>query len=156
MLLAEAHQSSAFADVQPAAFMPMPRISEVEAYAEQNLRVTHSTVSLNGKNLWREPVETALSQIIEAIRLAELRGKSEMMLLNVTPWVNIGDGEITNVLETQTRVEELLAKACARLKRDVPEIRLSLRGGEFDIRCYLGREKPTDHIFEDDWVSDSR
>ena len=83
----------------------------------------------------------------EAIRLAELRGKSELLMSNVTPWVKINKGEIFNVPETQEVVEKLLVKVCARLKRDVPEVRLTLRGSEFDIRCYLGREKPCIWLF---------
>lgn len=156
MLHAVTHNSMPYADVPPSAFTPNPRVSEADNFAEPNPRVTHSTVCLNGKNIWRQPLEVSLTQIIEAIRLADLRGKSELMLLDVTPWVNIGQGKITNVPETQIRIEELLSKACMRLKRDVPEVRLSLRGSEFDVRCYLGREKPTDHVFEDDWNSDSR
>lgn len=156
MLHADSHNSMPLADVPPSAFMPMPRASEADKFAEPDLRVTHSTICLNGKNICQQPTEVSLAQVIEAIRLAELRGKNELVLLNVTPWVNIMQGKITNVPETQIRIEELMNKACMRLKRDVPEVRLSLRGGEFDVRCYLGREKPTDHVFEDDWNSDSR
>lgn len=156
MLHAHTHQSMPVADVPPSTYMPMPRASDADKFAEPDLRITHSTVCLNGKNICRQPTEVSLTQIVEAIRLAELRGKSELLLVNVTPWINISLGKITSVPETQSRIEELLRKACLRLKRDVPEVRLSLRGGEFDVRCYLGREKPTDFVFEDDWLSDSR
>lgn len=156
MLYAGTIPAGALSSVPPSAFMPS--LSEVTpaVLPEPKFEVTHSSVCMDGSNLWRESFDAALTHVIEAIRLAELRGKSELLMSDVTPWVKIDKGEISNVPETQERVEELVAKACARLKRDVPEIRLTLRGSEFDIRCYLGREKPSDHVFEDDWNSDSR
>jgi len=148
--------TDAITSIPPSVMLSSPRDLSPVVLPEPSFEVTHSSVRMDASNMWRESTYSALSQIIEAIRLAELRGKSEMLMSNVTPWVKINKGEIFNVPETLERVEELLVKACARLKRDVPEIRLTLRGSEFDIRCYLGREKPSDHVFEDDWNSDSR
>lgn len=142
--------------VPPSAFMNKSDKSSSAVLPDPSFEITYSSVCMDGSNLWRESFDSALIHVIEAIRLAELRGKSELLMLDVTPWVKIQNGEISNVPETQERVEELLVKACARLRRDVPEIRLTLRGSKFDIRCYLGREKPSDHVFEDDWNSDSR
>lgn len=156
MLYAAGPSPDAHTSVPPSAFMTDNRTASTAVLSEPVFEVTHSSVIMDGSNLWRETFESALSHVIEAIRLAELRRKTELLMSNVTPWVKIENDEITNVPETLERVEELLAKACTRLKREMPEIRLTLRGAEFDIRCYLGREKPSDHIFEDDWNSDSR
>lgn len=146
----------AITSVPPSALLTTLGNASPAVLPKPGFEVTHASIWMDGSNLWRESTEAAVSQIIEAIRLAELRGKSDLLMSNVTPWVKINKGEIFNVPETQERVEKLLVKACARLKREVPEIRLTLRGSEFDIRCYLGREKPSDHVFEDDWNSDYR
>jgi hypothetical protein len=156
MPYAGTHSTDAVTSVPPAAFMTPLGEAAPAVLPEPTFEVTHSSVRMDGRNLWREPFASALDHVIEAIRVAELRGKSELLMSDVTPWVKIVKGEISNVPETQKHVEELISRACARLKRDIPEIRLTLRGGEFDIRCYLGREKPSDHVFEDDWNSDSR
>lgn len=156
MLADHALATATISTVPPTAFVSMPRPDLPVAMPEPAYEVTHSAICMDGSNLWREPTDTALVHVIEAIRLAELRGKSELVMLNITPWIKIRSGEITNVPETQELLEGLLTRACNRLKCDMPEIRLTLRGGEFDLRCYLGREKPSDHVFEDDWTSDSR
>ncbi len=118
--------------------------------------ITYSAVEMDGQNLWREQAQVAYRQFGEAIRLAELRGKSELLICNIAPWIKIGIDDTSQVPEIEHHILEILAAACQFLGRQMPECRLDLRHGEFGIRCYMGRDMPSDHIFEEDWLSDSR
>lgn len=125
-------------------------------HGEPMFHTTPHALCMDGCHLAREDHAVALGLLQEAIRLAELRGKSELLIGNIAPWARPGESDLSRVPEMQSRIEEILAEACARLGREMPQTRLSLHFGEFHIRCYLGREKPTDHIHEEDWLSDSR
>ena len=56
----------------------------------------------------------------------------------------------------ETQILDILADVCTKLGHEMPVCRLALQNGEFSIRCYLGRDKPTDHVFGEDWLSDTR
>ena len=101
-------------------------------------------------------MEVAFGQLMEGIRLAELRGKTEMVICNIALDTIAGERDATIVVEAQEEIEDIIEDVSKRLGREMPECRLTLRTGEFDIRCYLGREKPSDFVFEDDMMSDSR
>ena len=120
-----------------------------ERAAQQGLELATFAVQMDGSNLWREHEEISLHHMIEAVRLAQRNGKSELLIYNITPWFRIGEGDVTQVTEIQNKIVAQLTDACRRIGQDLPETRLSLRNGEFDVRCYLGREKPTDYYFED-------
>ena len=111
---------------------------------------------MDGRNLWREPQDVAVAQLAEALRLADLRGKSELYICNIAPWIKVGQADTGQVPIIQDKILRYLQAASQQLDRDVPACRLDLRHGEFGIRCYLGRMKPTDHVYEEDLFSDSR
>jgi|GEM_PF-3258093 len=157
MLLAQALPPVAVPGLPPFTFQRQKKTAVKHVVQpEPTFTVTYSAVVMDGSNMWRESCELAVAHVMEAVRLTELRGKNELLITNITPWVEVGADDATEITLQQEKFEEALKKVCQRLKRDMPEIRLSLRAGEFDLRCYLGTEKPTDHIYEDDWVSDSR
>ena len=120
------------------------------------LAMTYSTVTMDGRNLWREHADVAVAQLSEALRLADLRGKQELLIENITPWIEVGQPETGRVPVIQKRIERHLAAACRRIGRDEAVCRLDLNRGIFSIRCYLGRMKPTDYVYEEDLISDSR
>ena len=120
-----------------------------ERAAQQGFELATISVQMDGSNLWREHEELSLHRLIEAVRFAHRNGKSELLICNITPWFRIGEGDVTQVTEIQNRIVSQLTNACRRIGQDIPETRLSLRNGEFDIRCYLGREKPSDFFFEE-------
>lgn len=150
--------------ISPIAAIPAPlhalqipadiAISEPEA--PRMFEVTFSAVEMDGQNLWREQAKIAFGQFGEAIRLAEIRGKSELLICNIAPWIKIGIDDTSQVTEVENHILEILSAACQFLGRRMPECRLDLRHGEFGIRCYMGRDKPSDHLFEEDLLSDSR
>ena len=94
--------------------------------------------------------------MVEAVRLADLRAKPELKINNISPWIAVGSDASCQVPILQKKIQNYLAQACKTLKRAVPECRLDLSHGAYGIRCYLGRTKPTDHVFDEDFVSDSR
>lgn len=120
------------------------------------IKVGFKSIELNGHNLWRDPENVAIGQLAEAIRLADQHQRSELNINNITPWIKIGREETAQVPIIQDKIQRHLNAACIKLQRAIPECRLDLSQGEFGIRCYMGRFKPSDHIFEEDMVSDSR
>jgi len=132
------------------------RLPPTQKSPEPIFETTPRAIRMDGSHLSRELHEVAVGQMVEALRMAEFRKRSELLICNIAPWVKVGKSDVTRVPETQDRVMQILSDACDYLGRDIPEARLTLHFGEFDIRCYLGREKPTDHVYEEDWISDSR
>ncbi|MEE9388313.1 MAG: hypothetical protein V3U96_06855 [Paracoccaceae bacterium] len=122
----------------------------------QLIEISFRSVEFNGQNLSRELDDVIVGQLVEAVRLSDLRDKNEMNINNIAPWVEVGHEDSCQVPILQKKIQKNLERACAQLKRPVPECRLNLSRGEFSIRCYLGRNKPTDHIYNEDLVSDSR
>jgi len=120
------------------------------------IEMTFRTVELDGRNLWREPENVAVGQLAESVRLADLRTKSELYIRNIAPWISVGQEESYQVPILQSKIQGYLAQACKKLRRPEPACRLDLSRGEYGIRCYLGRIKPTDHVYTQDLVSDSR
>lgn len=118
--------------------------------------ISYRAVELDGQNLWREPEDVAVGQLAEAVRLADLRGKPELKINNITPWIAVGHIDSCQVPILQKKIERKLAKACEQVKRPMPECRLDLSRGEYGIRVYLGRVRPTDHVYDEDLISDSR
>jgi len=118
--------------------------------------MTFQAVEMDGSNLWRESEEVLVGQLVEAVRLADLRQKSELNINNITPWVKIGEQQTGQVANVQKNIQTALVVACNKLNRVAPECRLNLYRGEFGIRAYMGRGKPTDFVFEEDLISDSR
>ncbi|MFV2002059.1 MAG: hypothetical protein ACC619_03675 [Paracoccaceae bacterium] len=118
--------------------------------------VGFSAVEMDGRNLWREPAEIAFGQLDEAVQLAQIRGKSELLICNITPWIKVGHDKTSQVPEIESHILEILAAVYQFRGQNMPPCRLDLQNGEFGIRCYLGRSVPTDHIFAEDQLSDSR
>ncbi|MGR3290387.1 MAG: hypothetical protein ACU0C9_04235, partial [Paracoccaceae bacterium] len=75
---------------------------------------------------------------------------------NITPWIAVGNLESRQIPIIQKKIEHRLASACKQIRRPVPDSRLDLTHGVYGIRCYLGRTKPTDHVYDEDLLSDSR
>ncbi|PHQ97532.1 MAG: hypothetical protein COB40_04330 [Marinosulfonomonas sp.] len=126
------------------------------ATCTKKFKVAFQSVEFDGRGLWHEEDPVAVSQLAEALRSAASRGKSELNINNITPWIIVGEDETRQVPIIQQNIQRNLAAACEKLGREVPETRLDLQRGEFAIRCYLGRIKPTDHIYAEDLISDSR
>jgi len=156
MLHAEALSPIAPIPAPLAALQVPANLAISEPDAPRMFEVTFSAVEMDGQNLWREQAEVAFGQFGEAIRLAELRGKSELLICNIAPWIKIGIDDTSQVSEIELHILKILSAACQFLGRRMPECRLDLRHGEFGIRCYMGRDMPSDHVFEEDLLSDSR
>lgn len=122
----------------------------------KRVNLTFQAVEFEGVDIYHQSDESAVSHLAEALRLAETRGKSELKINNITPWIKVGEDETGQVPIIQNEIERKLAIACKKLRHNIPECRLDLHRGEFAIRCYLGRMKPSDHIYEEDLMSDSR
>ena len=124
--------------------------------SSQLIEMTFRAVELDGQDLWREQTDGMIGQLAEASRLADLRDKTELKINNFAPWIEVGCHESCQVPILQQKIQRSLAAACKKLKRRVPASRLSLARGQYGIRCYLGRNKPTDHVYDEDFASDSR
>ncbi len=139
-----------------ALFQGNPNLKNVSNKSAPLIKVSFRTVELDGQNLWREPEDVVVGQLAEAIRLADRRDMTELKINNIAPWIAVGDADSCQVPILQKKIQQKLEIACERVKRPMPECRLDLSHGDYGIRCYLGRIKPTDHVYEEDFVSDSR
>lgn len=110
--------------------------------------LTWSSVEFEGARLADDEFDAAVRQVQEAIKAGDANDKEELLIANFAPGVPVGSPVVTDL---QLQIEEYLREAATRLGRDVPEMRLSLRGEEYDLRCYLGRSRPTDFQAEQEF-----
>lgn len=122
----------------------------------KSVSVSFSSIEIDGRHLQSDPKEVSVSRLSEAMRLAQLHNKEELMIANFAPGTNSGDDSAKNVPLVMREIQNMLAIACEGDMRGTPESRLDLHRGEYGLRCYLGRTKPTDFIFAEDRLSDSR
>ncbi len=155
MIQAEAVSPNDATIISAGSFQEPVKPTRVTA-ALKKFKVAYQSIEFDGCGLWHEQDQVAVNQLAEALRVAEAHGKFELNINNFTPWIKIGEDETKQVPIIQQDIQRNLATACEKLGRDIPESRLDLQRGEFAIRCYLGRTKPTDHIYEEDLISDSR
>ncbi len=83
--------------------------------------------------------------------LCDSARKDEFVIENIAPAFVVGRDDASSVMAIQDRIARLLREALDAIGRPVPEYRLSLRRGIFDLRIYLGRTRPTDFTIDDDY-----
>lgn len=91
--------------------------------------------------LSEQSLRSGFSHVIGLCGLAE---KDEVVVENIAPSYRVGRDDPAIVIAAQERIASVFRDAIAMHNRDMPEYRLSLRRGSFDIRFYLGRTRPTD------------
>lgn len=133
-----------------------PGLKPMDTSPSGSIRVTYSTVEIQGAHLCQDPKELALAQLAAAIRQAKAQDKSELMICDITPGIIPGQAAAARVPLVMKKIQSLLETACEKSMAARPECRLDLHHGQFGIRCYLGHTKPTDFTYEEDRLSDSR
>ncbi len=118
--------------------------------------ITYQAIEIDGRTLARDQADTVIARLGEALRIAQLRSKSELYIDNIAPEIRVGQSDTGQVPIIQDRILAHLRAACEEAGREMPTCRLDLRHGHFGIRCYLGRAKPTDYVYEQDLFSDNR
>ena len=78
------------------------------------------------------------------IRICGSLGKQELIISNIASQVQLGKGDLGVVPNIHDEFVVHFANAFFTQGRNLPEHRLVLRRGEFDIRFYIGHERPTD------------
>ena len=78
------------------------------------------------------------------IQICGSLGKQELIISNIAPQVQLGKGDLGVVPNIHDEFVVHFANAFFTQGRNLPEHRLVLRRGEFDIRFYIGHERPTD------------
>ncbi len=78
------------------------------------------------------------------IRICGSLGKQELVISNIAPQVQLGKGDLGVVPNIHDEFVVHFANAFFTQGRNLPEHRLVLRRGEFDIRFYVGHERPTE------------
>lgn len=95
----------------------------------------------------RQSTRAGLEQIMALCKIA---GKDEFVIEDIAPDYKVGSSDPTIVLEAQERIVSIFMQAATAHFRELPEYRLSLRRGAFDLRFYLGRTRPTDSLSPDE------
>ena len=83
------------------------------------------------------------------IRTCALLGKQELVISNIAPQVRLGKDDLGVVPDIYDEFIAYFAKAFNAQRQNLPVHRMVLRRGEFDIRFYVGQQRPTDYEFED-------
>ncbi len=86
----------------------------------------------------------------QVISLCEATRKDEFVVEDIAPDYKIGDGDPAIVVAAQERIVSIFMQAAVSRFRELPEHRLSLRRGAFDLRFYLGLTRPTDFVGPDE------
>jgi hypothetical protein len=89
----------------------------------------------------------AFSELIEYCRET---GKDELLIRNIAPASKVGPNDTATVLAVQKAIVAFVCDTITKCGMDKPESRLALRQGQFDIRFYLGKQKPTNFLCEED------
>ncbi len=92
-------------------------------------------------------IRAGFAQVAE---LCDEAGKDEFVVENIASRYQVGRDDPAMVIEAQDRIVSLFREAIEKQNRKMPEFRLSLRRGSFDIRFYLGRTRPTDFCAPDE------
>ncbi len=107
-------------------------------------KITWSAIEVPATTLLNDDFEVGVAAMVYAIDLAKANAREEFLVINIAPDEPVGSSQVS---EVQARLEEVISTAFSRTGRAVPEMRLSLRGHEYDLRLYIGRTKPTDFGF---------
>lgn len=117
---------------------------------QKEFEETLYAISIDWAHLRNSSRHCILSSFVQAIKYCKEHKKEEFVVQNIVPWVSVGRDDPSIVVSTQDEIVGILFEAIAWVRRDIPEFRLTLRHGEYDIRFYLGNEQPTDCLHFDD------
>ena len=156
MLSAQTTHSSATGRLNAPSLEETPAISNRAPAVPKSVSISFSAIEIDGSNFNFDPREVTIERLAIALRLAKMHGKQELMIENIAPAVHSPDKEASRVPLLKKEIESFLEVACSKSNGEMPECRLDLHNGSFGLRCYLGRMKPTDFIFAEDHLSDSR
>jgi hypothetical protein len=99
------------------------------------------------KDASRQSTQAGFKRIIALCKASQ---KDEFVIENIAPDYVVGSGDPTIVIEAQERIVWMFMQAATTYYRELPEYRLSLRRGAFDLRFYVGRTRPTDYLAADE------
>lgn len=105
---------------------------------------TRDSISFDAKDIaGLSPGE--ISDFLQSlIQICGSLGKQDLVISNIAPQVRLGKGDLGVVPNIHDEFVVHFANAFFTQGRNLPEHRLVLRRGEFDIRFYIGHERPTD------------
>lgn len=109
------------------------------------IKTTWSAVEVVSDALSKCPHDAVVEAACEAYRTALADAKEELLFVNIAPGIPVGDPKVG---ECQAATERAVSDACKKMSRQPPEMRLSLRGSEYDLRCYIGHYRPSDFNFD--------
>ena len=92
----------------------------------------------------RSEIRQCLSRMIS---LCTETGKDEVVIENIVPSFKVGRDDPGQILSVQDEIVALFSEAMMGADGELPEFRLGLRRGEFEVRFYMGRTRPTDFDF---------
>lgn len=148
MLQTHTSESACFQATQAMAFSGYSEQRRQVAQDYDDLKLTWSAVEVEGASLTNAASEAGIAHAIDALAMARDNSREEVIVTNIASGVAVGTAEVS---ELHQKCDRIMAKAAARLGQEAPEMRLSLRGGEYDLRCYVGRTRPTDFSFDSDY-----
>lgn len=111
---------------------------------------TLHTISLDWAQLSNSTHQDVISGFVQAIIYCRNTQKEELVLRDIAPASKIGRDDPSQVVALYDQILHMFTEAFFLAGRDVPEVRLNLNRGQFDLRFYMGREIPRDCSYEDE------
>ena len=102
----------------------------------------------HAKGFSTRSIQIGFECIIEQSLASEV---DEFVVEDIVPGYKPGADDPSIVLEAESKIVKLFQEASMTHFRKDPEVRLALRNGMFDIRFYLGKTLPFDHIVPEDY-----
>lgn len=118
--------------------------------AQLKLEETRKAISFNWMQINNWPRQEIISGFVQAITRCQQTRKEELVLRDIAPESRIGRDDPSQVVEIHDRITGLFSEAVNSLMRDIPQVRLNLNRGQFDMRFYIGREIPRDCIYDEE------
>lgn len=114
------------------------------------IQINHRDIVVEWSWLSRLPIRVMRSELTRIIKLCANAQKDELVILNIAPSVRREGGDINEVLSIQAKIVSTVLNVTAAFRQSPPEIRLSSRRDEFDVRIYLGATRPCDLSYMDE------
>ena len=114
------------------------------------IQINHRDIVVEWRWLSILPVQIMRSELTRLINLCADTHKDELVILNIAPSSHSRVDGIDEVLTVQAQIVSTILNVTASFRQNPPEIRLSRRREEFDLRIYLGSTRPCDLLYKDE------
>ena len=111
---------------------------------------TLNAISFDWIQLNNASHQDMIAAFVQATTYCLEKNKEELVLRDIAPNSQIDHDNPSKIVEVHDRLTRMFGEAFTSLDRDIPEVRLNLNRGQFDLRFYMGKDIPRDYSYDDD------